>query len=258
MLVNRYSASASEIFAAAIQDYGRGLVVGETTFGKGTVQSLLNLDDYATSDSPRLGQLKITMAQFFRVNGGSTQNRGVVPDIQFPSAGDPQEYGERSLPHALPWTRIEPAEYEHSGDLAQMTAVANFRYHGRRDGDQEFAWLLTDIAEYNRNKDDHNVSLLEATRRKELSEHEAKREAREAQRKITGPLVGDRSLQTAQQIVEGAETDEDDEDVDERPDLLLRESTRIVADMVELWSDGSLLAQQFSQLSNPDTSEAVN
>jgi carboxyl-terminal processing protease len=109
VLVNRYSASASEIFAAAIQDYGRGLVVGEPTFGKGTVQSLLDLDDYAPSDTPGMGQLKITMAQFFRVNGGSTQNRGVVPDIRFPSAGDPDEYGERSYDNALPWTSIDSA-----------------------------------------------------------------------------------------------------------------------------------------------------
>ena len=72
-----------------------------------------------------MGQLKITLAQFFRVNGGSTQNRGVEPDIRFPSAGDPQEYGERSLPNALPWTRIDPARYQPSGDLGQLVAVAD-------------------------------------------------------------------------------------------------------------------------------------
>ena len=109
VLVNRYSASGSEIFAAAIQDYGRGVVVGETTFGKGTVQSLLDLDDYSSADRGGLGQLKITMAQFFRVNGGSTQNRGVEPDITFPSAGEPDDYGERSLDNALPWAQIKAA-----------------------------------------------------------------------------------------------------------------------------------------------------
>ena len=91
-----------------------------------------------------------------------------------------------------------------------------------------------------------------------MSENEAKREARETQRKITGPLVGDHALRTAQQRVEDAETDEDEEEADDRPDLLLRESTRIVADMVELWGDGNLLAQQFSQLSDPDSSKTVN
>jgi len=123
VLVNRYSASASEIFAAAIQDYGRGLVVGEPTFGKGTVQSLLDLADYAPADRTGLGQLKITMAQFFRVNGSSTQRRGVTPDIRFPSAGNPEDYGERSYDNALPWTSIEPARFDPSGDLSRMVTL---------------------------------------------------------------------------------------------------------------------------------------
>src|SRR6056297_314379 len=98
VLVNRSSASASEIFAAAIQDYGRGIILGEPTYGKGTVQNLFNLDDYARqSDDVRLGQVKLTMAQFFRVNGGSTQAQGVVPDIRLPSYGNPDEYGESAL-----------------------------------------------------------------------------------------------------------------------------------------------------------------
>src|SRR6056297_3226021 len=98
VLVNRSSASASEIFAAAIQDYGRGVIIGEPTYGKGTVQNLFNLDDYARqSDDVRLGQVKLTMAQFFRVNGGSTQAQGVVPDIRLPSYGNPDEYGESAL-----------------------------------------------------------------------------------------------------------------------------------------------------------------
>ena len=83
VLVNRQSASASEIFAAAIQDYGRGLIVGERTFGKGTVQNLINLDNYSRGDENKFGQLRLTVAQFFRVNGGSTQHRGVIPDIEF-------------------------------------------------------------------------------------------------------------------------------------------------------------------------------
>ena len=88
VLVNRASASASEIFAAAIQDYGRGLIIGEPTFGKGTVQQLVDLDYIANKDSAQLGQLKLTMAQFFRVDGGSTQHKGVVPDLMFPVTMD--------------------------------------------------------------------------------------------------------------------------------------------------------------------------
>jgi carboxyl-terminal processing protease len=258
VLVNRYSASASEIFAAAIQDYERGLVIGETTFGKGTVQSLLDLDDYAPSDTPGMGQLKITMAQFFRVKGGSTQNRGVVPDIQFPSAGEPGEYGERSLDHALPWTRIEPAEYEPSGDLSQMVAVTDFRYQGRSSTDREFSWLLTDIEEYNESKDEKDVSLVESVRREQMEQNKAKRKARETQRESLGPLTGDSSLVTAQDRVEAAETDDDEEETDDRPDLLLRESARIVADMIELRRDGNLLSQQFSLLTESDLNDTVN
>ncbi len=258
VLVNRYSASASEIFAAAIQDYGRGLIIGETTFGKGTVQTLLDLDDYAPSDTPGLGQLKITMAQFFRVRGGSTQNKGVVPDIKFPSAGDPHDYGERSLQNALPWTKIEPAEYEPLGNLSQLVAVTDFRYQVRSSSDQEFAWLVTDIAEFNENKDDKHVSLMESVRRQEMAENKAKRLAREAQRESTGPLIGEPNVLTVQERAEAAETDPDDEETDERADLLLRESARIVADMVELKGDGNLLAQQFSQIVEEGAGSTIN
>ena len=256
VLVNRYSASASEIFAAAIQDYGRGLIIGETTFGKGTVQSLLDLDDYAPPEAEAMGQLKITMAQFFRVNGGSTQNRGVVPDISFPSAGDPEDYGERSLDNALPWTRIDPARFEPAGDLSQLAAVADFRYQGRVAGDEEFAWLLSDIAEFNSHKDDTEVSLLEETRRAEIDQREAKRKEREANG--NGPLVKEDDVLAeaeAANIDEGDDPAASDEEEDEGPDLLLRESARIVRDIVELDGDHQLLATQFSQLSAKTAAE---
>src|SRR5206468_1168040 len=109
VLINRNSASASEIFAAAIQDYGRGLIFGERSFGKGTVQSLIDLDQFAKNDKPKFGELKMTIAQFFRVNGGTTQLRGVVPDIPFASETDEEPFGESSLDNPLPWTQIKPA-----------------------------------------------------------------------------------------------------------------------------------------------------
>src|SRR6187402_1535091 len=120
VLVHRSSASASEIFAAALQDYGRALVIGETTFGKGTVQNLVDLDNIAQSEQPRFGQLKLTIAQFFRVNGGSTQNRGVVPDVAFPNTWDPKEYGESALENALPWTSITPADFHGRGNFREL------------------------------------------------------------------------------------------------------------------------------------------
>ena len=254
VLVNRYSASASEIFAAAIQDYGRGVVVGETTFGKGTVQSLLDLNDYASADRPGLGQLKLTMAQFFRVNGGSTQNRGVVPDIAFPSAGDPDDYGERSLDNALPWTRIDPARFETAGDLSQLVAVAESRYRERIVDDQEFAWLQDDIAEFNEHAEEKRISLLETAGRERIARREAKKKEREAVEGGAAPLVEEDSVLAAadaelDEFEEEAAT-EDEEEEDEGPDLLLRETARIIADMAELGSDIDLLKQQFAQLSD--------
>lgn len=268
VLVNRYSASASEIFAAAIQDYGRGLVIGETTFGKGTVQNLVDLDDYAPArDSGKMGQLKITMAQFFRVNGGSTQNRGVEPDIQFPSAGDPEDYGERSLDNALPWTSISSASFEPEGDLGRMVAVAEFRYQDRMADDQEFNWLLSDVQEFNLNKDKKEVSLLESMRKEEMEKDKAKREARKAAKKANGPLLEDaHSLADAGEPVEATVDDEDEAGVDEEeentdddlPDLLLRESARIVGDMIVLGNDEPTLARQFSALTKVEESDSIN
>jgi carboxyl-terminal processing protease len=264
VLVNRYSASASEIFAAAIQDYGRGLIIGETTFGKGTVQNLVDLDDYAPSgDAGKMGQLKITMAQFFRVNGGSTQNRGVEPDIHFPSAGDKEDYGERSLENALPWTSIPSARYKVEGNLDRMVAVADFRYQDRIASNQEFGWLISDVEEFNLNKDKKEISLLETTRRKEMKEDDAKREARKAARKDNGPLLEESdTLAAAGEPVEATVDVDDDateeEEDDDRPDLLLRESARIVGDMIELGSDEPTLARQFSLLGKDQVSEALN
>ena len=267
VLVNRYSASASEIFAAAIQDYGRGLIIGETTFGKGTVQNLVDLDDYAPSgDSGKMGQLKITMAQFFRVNGGSTQNRGVEPDIHFPSAGDPEDYGERSLDNALPWTSIDSASFKREGDLDRMVAVADFRYQDRVTDNQEFGWLLSDVEEFNLNKDKKEISLLETSRREEKEEDEAKRKARKAARDDNGPLLEESDaladvgepIEATVDDDEGIIIDEEEDEDDERPDLLLRESALIVGDMIELGSDEPTLARQFSLLGKDQGSDSLN
>lgn len=254
VLVNRYSASASEIFAAAIQDYGRGVIVGETTFGKGTVQSLIDLDDYAPSDTASAGQLKLTMAQFFRVNGGSTQNKGVVPDIRFPSAGDPQEYGERSLPNALPWTSIDSARYERVGDLSRMVAVADNRYQARASTDEEFAWLMADINEFNENSDRTEVSLLEALAREEMTKDEAKRNERKAKRNGVDRVIDGTEVPNAEDFDEFSTAEQpeavegEDAAEEERPDLMLRETAAIVGDLVELTADNELLNRQFSQL----------
>jgi len=256
VLVNRYSASASEIFAAAIQDYGRGIVIGEPTFGKGTVQSLLDLDDYAPSDSPGMGQLKITMAQFFRVNGGSTQNKGVLPDIRFPSVGDPAEYGESALDNALPWTSIEPARYEPAGDLSRLVAVTDSRFQMRMGEDEEFNWLMTDINDYNVHADEKEVSLLESVGRQKMAESESKKAERKAKRGSKEPLLSEDSVAAGEPNLEveterydaDADADAEEEEGEAGPDLLLREAARIVADQAALEADLELLKTQFTQL----------
>jgi len=258
VLVNRYSASASEIFAAAIQDYGRGLVVGEPTFGKGTVQSLLDLDDYAPSGTPGMGQLKITMAQFFRVNGSSTQKRGVVPDIRFPSAGDPEDYGERSFENALPWTSIDPARFDPNGDLSHMVAVADSRYQVRIVEDQEFSWLLSDIDDYNLHSKEKKVSLLESVGRQKMAEEQTKRAQRKAKRNTLDSVGSDENVLAdasiaVKSMVDGSDDEVGDDEMgddeeESRPDFLLLETARIVVDIAELESNHELLERRFSQL----------
>jgi carboxyl-terminal processing protease len=207
--------------------------------------------------------LKITMAQFFRVNGGSTQNRGVEPDIQFPSAGDPEDYGERSLENALPWTSIASANFEREGDLDRMVAVAHFRYMDRMADNQEFGWLLSDVEEFNLNKGKKEISLLESARREELEKDKAKLKARKAAQENNGPLLEDAdALAAAGEPVEATVDDGEDgveeEEDDDRPDLLLRESARIVADMIELGGDEPALARQFSLLGKEPVTDSLN
>ena len=174
VLINRGSASASEIFAAAIQDYGRGIVIGESSFGKGTVQALINFDEMAHSEKPKLGELKITIAQFFRVNGGTTQLRGVTPDIGLPSTTDAESFGESSYENALPWVQILPASYTPAADMSGFLATLQSRHAARVAKDRDFQYLLEDIAELKLQRNKRQISLNETERRKERDRQEAK------------------------------------------------------------------------------------
>lgn len=147
VLINRGSASASEIFAAAIQDYGRGVIIGEGSFGKGTVQTIVNLDQATQNPKAKFGELKMTIAQFFRINGGTTQLRGVTPDISFPSGTDTESFGESSYDNALPWTQIKPADYKPTGDLTDLLPMLEVRHESRIAKDKDFQYLQEDIAE---------------------------------------------------------------------------------------------------------------
>ncbi len=170
VLVDRDSASASEIFAAAIQDYGRGLVIGEPTFGKGTVQTLIDLNRYVPGEHNDLGRLRLTMAEFFRISGGSTQLRGVEPDIRFPTADPISDHGERSLDNALPWTRIKPAAYEKTGafSLDPLTRASE----NRTARDAGFKMLTVRSRLMRDIESQTQVSLREEDRRQEEKRRE--------------------------------------------------------------------------------------
>jgi carboxyl-terminal processing protease len=180
VLINRGSASASEIFAAAIQDYGRGIVIGEPSFGKGTVQTLINLDRFAPTEKVHYGELKMTIAQFFRINGGTTQLRGVSPDIKLPVTSDVDNFGESSYDNALPWTSIKPANYVPSGDLKELVSPLQKRHEARVSKDKDFQYLQEDIAEAMKLRKDNLISLNEAVRRKERDAQDTKARLREA------------------------------------------------------------------------------
>ncbi len=178
VLVNRNSASASEIFAAAIQDYGRGLIIGEPTYGKGTVQNLLDLDQIHGNEKPTYGELKMTIAQFFRVNGGSTQLKGVTPDIGFPVTGDFDQNGEQSYDNALPWTSIPAADYKPTGDLKGLVPLLEARHEKRIASDKEWQALQADISDVRALRKETTISLNEQARRAERDVQEAKRKER--------------------------------------------------------------------------------
>jgi carboxyl-terminal processing protease len=137
VLVNRLSASASEIFAGAIQDYQRGIIVGDRSFGKGTVQTLIPLKE---------GQLKITESKFYRISGESTQHRGVVPDVAFPTLYDPEEIGESALDHALSWDQINPVRHRSYDDLSTVLPVINKQFRSRSERNPDFVYLEDQIA----------------------------------------------------------------------------------------------------------------
>lgn len=173
VLVDRNSASASEIFAGAIQDYKRGIVIGEPTFGKGTVQTLVDLSRFVPGRKRDLGRLRLTMAQFFRINGGSTQHRGVVPDILFPTASFSEDYGERSLENALPWARIEPARYTPKGKMASPHLLKG--HLSRVAHDPGFEMLVDREKRFSDLDSRTEVSLLESKRRIEWDLREKER-----------------------------------------------------------------------------------
>jgi len=226
VMVDRNSASASEIFAGAIQDYQRGLIIGEPTFGKGTVQTLVDLGQFSRG-SEDLGRLRLTIAQFFRVQGGSTQNRGVVPDILLPTASAAADHGERSLDNALPWASIKAVSHKKHG----ATGIAGLRNANvaRTDKDPGFKFLLEQEQAIKEIQDRKTVTLVESERKKEYEMREAAQLERRNQLRIYRGLE---PLSKLDEEDEDAVNDKDDKDPEGVNRIMQDEAAKVLADLI--------------------------
>jgi carboxyl-terminal processing protease len=215
VMTNRFSASASEIFAGAIQDYHRGVVVGESTYGKGTVQTVIHLNRFLNEKEP-VGDLKLTFQKFYRVTGSSTQHKGVIPDIALPTPLDPEQFGESSSPSALPWDEIKGTLYQKTPLINdRVIASLNKTYHERLKTDPTLTRLVTETAEIRKGYQETRISLNEAKRRKEMQETDLKR----GQENIDTKLVGKDQAPVSSEL----------KDVD---DEYLREGLFILSDLI--------------------------
>jgi carboxyl-terminal processing protease len=219
VLVDRYSASASEIFAAAIQDYKRGVIIGQQTFGKGSVQNLFNLDRVMRGENN--GQLTLTIGKYYRVTGDSTQNRGVLPDVELPSDVPIDIVGESTRDTALPWDRIQATRFRTRGTLDNEIAVLQDHQARHAADDPDFNYLLKSLAAAEQDRTRVAVSLNLADREREAENLDRDRLEREnARRAALGiePLTSIANL-------ESALTPEE---------ILLEQATRMVAEMASL------------------------
>jgi carboxyl-terminal processing protease len=217
VLVNRTSASASEIFAGAIQDYHRGVVIGQRTFGKGTVQNLVPLDRW--QQRPVNGQLTVTIGKFYRVTGESTQHRGVEPDVQLPSDIDLKTVGESALDAALPWDRIAGVPFRVAAAGADLTALTS-EENLRADKDPDYRYLVQTIAAIDTLREQKTISLNLNARKEERAQQDAQRLTRENNRRSS-------KGQVAFKTVEELEKDKSD-----APDVVLAQAAEIMGDMV--------------------------
>lgn len=253
VLVSHVSASASEIFAAAMQDYGRAIIVGDSkTFGKGTVQTMVPLAPWLFGDA-KAGALKLTTQKFYRVAGGSTQNRGVIPDIVLPSIYDAREIGESSLDNAMPYDEVDPAEHDQLARTAALLPDLKQHSSERIATKRDFAYLKDDIARLSQQVKDGKVSLNKAERLQEKKANDDRKEERKkerASRNAPEPKVTEVLLQPAAQSASaitaskkpaasakptGLPDDDEDHAADDTPppvDPTLSESVAILSDFI--------------------------
>ncbi len=245
VLVNRLSASASEIFAGAIQDYQRGIIVGDRSFGKGTVQTLIPLTE---------GQLKVTESKFYRISGESTQHKGVVPDVEFPTIYDTEEIGESALEHALNWDQISPIRHADYGQFSSILPAIQSQFLERSEKNPDFIFLedQIELAQEARNLKDlplnekARIALRDTQEQKALSIENKRRKAQGKE-----PLAalehdkedGDGLAQQTDGDEESAIETKDAKDAKDADDVLLIEAGNVLADML-------LLKQQSYALHN--------
>jgi len=224
VVVDRLSASASEIFTGAIQDYGRGLVIGSQTFGKGTVQNLIDLNRIMQSKDDKFGQIKLTIAKYYRITGGSTQHLGVVPDVAFPSIFDPEVYGESAEKSALPYDQIKSSDFKRFADLKKFIPELQKRHEQRINKNDEFSYLIEDIEKYKESKDKKLISLNESVRKKERDADEERDFQRENERRSKLGL----------KLLNKGETPSDADKKKEDKDFLIDESARVLSDFIAM------------------------
>ncbi|WP_372750090.1 carboxy terminal-processing peptidase, partial [Litorivivens sp.] len=226
VLINRMSASASEIFAGAIQDYQRGIVIGNQSFGKGTVQSINPLQH---------GQLKLTESKFYRISGESTQHNGVLPDIEFPAIYDKDLVGESTLDNALPWDRIAPVYHNTYFDLQAELPELRERHRKRAAKDPDFQFMSSQLDQMEEFRNVKTLSLNEEVRRKQRDERRKLQLMMENKRRVAKGEEPLASL-TDDDTEEPEETAPDGKEKEETPDPLLIEASHILVDSMPIFA----------------------
>lgn len=229
VLVDRNSASASEIFAGAIQDYRRGIIIGEPTFGKGTVQHIVDLNKFIRRSKEDHGRLKTTIAQFYRISGGSNQHKGVIPDIIFPTVKYDGKQGERALDNALPWDEIKPARFIAASAPTDNFAAAKERYEKRIKSEKLFQILLEQLALIDETGTEKTVSLLASVRKHEREALNLKKNKIENEFRVAEGLD---PIPVNEDTIDDSEDTVDKQDDFKPKDVLLEETARILHDLI--------------------------
>jgi carboxyl-terminal processing protease len=286
VLMNRLSASASEIFAAALQDYGRAVVVGDTrSFGKGTVQTVIDLDKsmslpFFNLERPPAGALKLTIQKFYRVRGGSTQKNGVESDIILPSRTDNPEVGESSLRNPLEYDEVAPVIASAPDTTFLFLDELRRRSADRVGADPEFAYVREDMARLRDRIEKNRISINEEIRRKELADDKQRKEARKAERAERGPIVNAKAWQITlddaksgrkelevvdyererdkkyldeESEAEEAELEKKGEKKKPEPDPIRNEAVRIMGDLIGLSNIARTASAETSKKAPPKT-----